>query len=371
MRQPSIAWVAGALLCALLLAGCAEGELATLEPAFGGHVFDQPVELIDLGGGRFLVAERAGRLWEVRDDGRSIEQVLDLTSVVSVEHGEHGFLSMALDPEFETNRHLWTFYVRHDPLRAALVRYTWPDGREVEHGSELIALEIPQPAESHAGGSVRFGPDGMLYLGVGDGRYGTAPDTSQDPSKLFGSIIRIDVRGATAAEPYRVPPDNPHVGVDGARHEIWAIGFRNPWRMSFEPEGGALWVGDVGAEHMEEVDVVERGGNYGWAVVEGTHCREGDRCNDPAFAAPVHSYNRDVGCAVTGGIVYRGAEVEALRGRYVFGDFCEGDVWALTDDGERELVVRAGTLLVSIAVDRKGELYLLRFYEPIMRLRAK
>jgi glucose/arabinose dehydrogenase len=355
----------------LMLAACAEGEIATLEPVFGGHVFDQPVELVALSDGRFLVAEQAGRLWEVRDDGGSIEQVLDLTDVVAVDHNEHGFLSVALDPGFEGNQHIWTYSIRHSPRRSALVRYTWPEGEPIDRGSELVALEVPQPFEAHKGGSIRFGPDGMLYLGLGDGGVDhTGASAGQDVSQLTGAIVRIDVRHANAQEPYRVPPDNPFVGVEGARPEIWAHGFRNPWRMSFDEQTGELWVGDVGHEHMEEIDIVRRGGNYGWAAIEGTRCHT-DACEDAELVAPVHTYNRDTGCSVTGGMVYRGDEIAGLQGRYVFGDFCEGTVWALTEDGERELVARAGAQLVSFAVSREGELYLVRFYEPIVRLRAK
>ena len=209
-------------------------------------------------------------------------------------------------------------------------------------------------------------------------------ENGQDLGTLLGSVIRIDVRESSAAEPYAVPPDNPFVGVEGARDEIWAYGFRNPWRMSFDPEGGALWLGDVGFIDNEEVNRVGRGANHGWNVAEGFGCLTPAReCDTTGMTPPVTAYGHDAGrCSVTGGVVYRGDAIEALRGVYLFGDFCSGEVFALRPPagdaeppGERTepvvLVAGAG-LVVSFGLDADGEVLVVDYVDgAIWRLTAR
>jgi glucose/arabinose dehydrogenase len=361
------------VLCLVLLvaagaSACGDkGDPAALEPAFGGRAFEAALDLADLGDGTFLVAEREGQLLRVSTDG-STETVLDLSDVVSLAHEEQGLLSVTPDPDFERSRHVWVYYIARDPLRSILSRFTVPPSGAIDPSSELVVLELEQPYENHNGGAVRFGPDGMLYLGLGDGGDAFDPHGhGQDLADLYGSILRIDVRGATPGAPYRMPPDNPFVNTPGARPEIWAYGLRNPWRMAFDPETGALWAGDVGQHEEEEVNRIERGANYGWAVMEGERCLQ-EACDAESFAAPEFSYSHDEGCSVVGGVVYRGNDIPELRGRYLFADLCSDQVWALDEDGRREHVLDVDGPLVSFATDRAREVYILQLGQPIMRL---
>ena len=198
-----------------------------------------------------------------------------------------------------------------------------------------MLLEVEQPYPNHNGGQLAFGPDGYLYIGLGDGGSGGDPQgNGQDLTTLLGSILRIDVSNASPAEPYRVPEDNPFWDDETARAEIWAYGLRNPWRFSFDEATGDLWTGDVGQNRFEEIDLVVRGGNYGWNVLEGTHCFSPKTgCDPTGKALPVLEYPINGGCSVIGGYVYRAAAIPSLAGAYVYGDFCSGKVSALRYDG--------------------------------------
>ena len=239
-------------------------------PALEGRRFDRPTDAAAYPGGRVLIAEQSGLVLLLDRASGEGGIFLDLRREVSREGNEEGLLGLALAPDFAASGHLYAYYsVREGARRTRLSRFTAAGGA-AEPASELVILEVAQPFSNHNGGALRFGPDGMLYLGLGDG--GSAGDpasNAQDPGTLLGSILRIDVRSASEAAPYRVPEDNPFVGIDGARAEIWAYGLRNPWRMAFDPAGGSLWVGDVGQNRSEEVDVIVRGGNYGWNRLEG------------------------------------------------------------------------------------------------------
>ena len=235
--------------------------------------------------------------------------------------------------------------------------------------AELVILEREMPNAWHYGGAVRFGPDGMLYLGIGDNK---APEQSPDLARLEGKVIRIDVRGATAEQPYRIPEDNPFRDVAGARPELWAYGLRNPWRMSFD-QAGRLWVGDVGEISREEVSIVTAGANLGWPAYEGELCMDEDGCAAQADAAPpVITYGRDEGCAIIWGGEYRGKELPQLAGAYLFGDNCSGWVWALTEHPvagwQRRLVADVDGSLVAFGFDAAGEVYLLTLGAPIRKL---
>ena len=232
----------------------------------------------------------------------------------------------------------------------------------VDPATEIVILRLTQVNANHNGGGLAFGSDGDLYLSLGDG--GVAGiGNGQNPGTLLGSIIRIDVANATAASPYRVPPDNPFVDTPGVRSEIWAYGFRNPWRLSFDAETGELWVGDVGAVTQEEVDRILPGRNYGWEQMEGTVCLRSRGCDIDAFEPPVVSYGRDEGAAVIGGYVYRGARIRSLVGAYVYGDFGSNSIWALRFKGggvtEHLLVAEAsvGGRISSFGNGPNGELF--------------
>ena len=363
-----------------------------------GSVVSNPTEILPWPGGGLAAAERSGAIVVVTPE-LNAKQVLDLTSVVDSDGGEKGFLSVAVDPRLEHNRFIYVYYtlqLESDPTTAfaRLSRFTVTDDT-VERDSELVILDVHRTTrvDIHWGGAIRFGPDGMLYLGIGDS---TCWDCAQDLSSLHGKIIRIDVREASTHQPYRIPEDNPFAGVPEARPEVWALGMRNPWRMAFDPQDGSLWVGDVGERFEEEVTVVTPGANLGWPVLEGSLCNNvddfiklneygleegtiyGDHpCTDiDHFSLPIISYTtrRTGNCAIIGGLVYRGSAIPWLSGTYVWGDFCSGRVWALggDDDGRRHMVqiVDLDELITTFGIDGDGELLIATFGGSIFRLFA-
>ncbi|MBM3140418.1 MAG: PQQ-dependent sugar dehydrogenase [Chloroflexi bacterium] len=354
------------------------------EPALGGRTFDRPVEAGAYPAGpdrsAMFVTEQSG-LVLVFHEGRE-STLIDLRAQVSRSGNEEGLLSVELDPAFTSNGHVWLYYsVAGGQRRTRLSRVTVDLARapyRADPASELVVLEVPQPFSNHNGGAIRFGPDRMLYLGLGDGGSGGDPQRhGQNLGTLLGSVIRIDVLAATPDRPYTVPADNPFVGRAGARPEIWAWGLRNPWRMSFDPATGVLWLGDVGQNASEEVNVIERGGNYGWNVLEGFACfLTPGSCDRSGKIHPVVVYTQGFGkreCSITGGVVYRGSAVPALRGHYLYGDFCSGALWALDVESRGEpaqLATGVGSI-ASFARDAAGEVYVLAFGKPLLRIVAR
>ena len=341
------------------------GPVTSVE-ALGGVGFDAPIEF-GAYGGRLFVADQTGVVWLFDSDGSGQSTLLDIRDRV-VYGGEQGLLSVA----FDSSGDLWAYYSAGGPRRTVLSRFSVAGG-VASAASELVVLEVEQPYSNHNGGAVRFGADGMLYLGFGDGGSGGDPQgNGQNVMTLLGKVIRIDVSGASAVQPYVVPSDNPFVDVDGALPEIWALGLRNPWRMAFDSGTGALWVGDVGQNAVEEISVVSRGGNYGWNTMEGNACYSpSSGCSSSGLSLPWATYSHTNGrCSVTGGVVYRGSAVPELAGAYVFGDYCSGEVWAMPADGSAAPVVVANGLgnISSFGMDAAGEVYLVRFGSPIMRL---
>ena len=343
-----------------------------LTEAFGGRVFEQPVDLFPWPGGGLAVVERRGviRVYADSPDGPPPRPVLDLTANTHCCLGEKGMTSAAVDPRFAEFPWLYVYY--HAQIGDAgpvgrLSRFTVVDG-QAEAGSELALLEFPKPASTHHGGAVRFGPDGMLYLGVGDNqRENDAPDLGN----LRGKVIRIDPRGGTVEQPYRTPADNPFVNTPGARAEIWAYGLRNPWRMAFDRQG-RLFVTDVGSYYEEEVSIAAGGANLGWPALEGHHCRAdaAESCADVAgrFVAPIYAYTHGAGCAIIGGVT-----VPWLGDGFVFGDYCTATLWLLSEDGAggwrvRELAQLKDSQTLSIAMGHDETVYVLTANGPIMRL---
>ena len=320
-------------LLVLLATACSDPGVR-LAPALAGTTFDRPVEVGAYPDGRTFVAEQGGAIWLVEDDGATAS-LLDLGALVDDDLGE-GLLSVALDPAFEENGHLWAWYFAADePPRATLARFKVVEG-QAGPGSALVVLEALQPGYNQNGGTVRFGPDGMLYLSIGDGSASLDPfEQGQDTTTLLATVIRIDVSASTAANPYVVPADNPFAGRDDVLPEIFAYGFRNPFRMDIDPESGDVWLGDVGASSTEEVNRVLPGGNYGWSILEGARCLDAGDCDTGGLSPPVATYEHAEGvCAVIGGVIYRGDALDHLLGRYLFADFCSGQVLALdTRDG--------------------------------------
>jgi glucose/arabinose dehydrogenase len=313
------------------------------------------------GDDRLFVVEQGGRILLLRD-GEVIGTFLDLTGEISY-GGEQGLLGLAFHPGYPDDGRFYVDYTdrQGDTVIAEYRVSADPDAAEPD--SRRVLLTVDQPAANHNGGMIAFGPDGYLYIGLGDGGGAGDPySTGQDPAALLGSILRIDVEG----DPYAIPPDNPYTAGGGAP-EVWAKGLRNPWRFSFD--GETIYIGDVGQGAWEEIDVAHlgsRGLNFGWSVTEGSHCYRAEGCDTGPFHPPELEYGHTSGnCSVTGGYVYRGQAIPELDGAYFYGDYCSGMIASFRRDleGIYETRVWSDTLgpvpgLTSFGLDGAGELYL-------------
>jgi glucose/arabinose dehydrogenase len=344
---------------------------------------DSPTALVVRPGSQTMyVAERAGRVRPVTVVGTGPDRtyqvgdpVLDISDNV-VADGERGLLDIVFSPDGGT---LYVHYSLAPSGDARVAAYTMA-GDEVDTGSyrELLAVEDPFP--NHNGGEMEFGPDGYLYIGLGDGGGGGDPEgNGQDTQALLGKILRIDPASPSGDQEYGIPPDNPFADGAGGRPEVWLYGVRNPWRFSFDRANGDLWIGDVGQNEWEEIDQLQaaagggRGANLGWNELEATHSFEGGS-NPDGGVLPVFEYSHDEGCSVTGGVVYRGSAIPGLGGAYLFGDYCQGDVRGLrVRDGqvtEQRTFDAHVDQLVSFAEDSAGEVYALSLLGGIYRLDA-
>lgn len=309
----------------------------------------------------FYALRKSGQIvrFSNQSTASSVALVLDVSARV-LDSGESGLLGLAFHPQFASNGRLYLYYTGGSPLTSYLSRFVRRGDGSFHASDEEILLTVAQPFANHNGGQLAFGPDGYLYLALGDGGSGGDPfGNAQNTNVLLGKILRLDVDGAA---PYAIPPDNPFAS-GGGRPEIWAYGLRNPWRFAFDRVTGELWAGDVGEDQYEEIDTIRRGGNYGWAIMEGAHCFNSATCNTTGLILPVFEYTHSEGCSVTGGYVYRGNALSALQGRYLFTDFCSAKVWTLLPlAGGAVQVGMLDTLLgspSSFAEDQAGELYAL------------
>jgi glucose/arabinose dehydrogenase len=302
------------------------------------------------------------------DGGEEAAAFLDIRGRIIEDPGqEEGLLGLAFAPDYAASGRFYVYYSAGNPRRAVISRFVAHDG-QADADSEHVLLEIGEPFPNHNGGATAFGPDGYLYLGVGDGgSQGDPQGNGQNTGVLLGKILRIDVSGAD----YAIPADNPFA-PGGGRPEIYAYGLRNPWRISFDPVTGALWAADVGQNTWEEVDRIVKGGNYGWNVMEGNHCfKPKQGCDTDRLLAPRAEYSHDSGCSVTGGSVYRGRAMPELNGWYVYSDYCSGRVWAFDTANESSAPVQlvdTGLSIASFGVDKDGELYMVGFGGQIARL---
>lgn len=323
--------------------------------------------------GGWYVIEQPGRLmrFDDRPDVDAVDVVIDLRGQVDSNGNEEGLLGFAFHPDFATDGRLFLSYTGFDggAARSFVSSFRSTDGGQTfDPASEEVLLSIDKPFANHNGGHIEFGPDGDLYVATGDGGSGGDPlGNGQNVFTLLGAILRIDVDGDA---PYEVPADNPFVGRDG-RDEIFAYGLRNPWRFSFDAVTGDLWAGDVGQNRWEEINRIERGGNYGWNEREGFECFRAD-CQREGLVDPVHAYPRSEGRSVTGGYVYRGTELPELEGVYVYADFVTGRVWGLRPDAEsggwtNELLLTSSSV-ASFSVDEDRELYILQLSGNILKL---
>jgi glucose/arabinose dehydrogenase len=324
------------------------------------------------GSGRLFVLEKPGVIRIIADGQLSEQPFLDISDRVGSSASEQGLLGLAFAPDYVTSGFFFVNYTNKngDTVISRFNVGETPDA--ADPNSEFLVLSIDQPAANHNGGDITFGPDGMLWIGMGDG--GAANDrfgNGQNPATLLGKMLRIDVT-SDPSQPYVIPEDNPWVQNDwngeDVADEVWAVGVRNPWRFSFDRANGDLWIADVGQNQYEEVHYVaantdgkvQGGLNFGWPMMEGLHCFSEADCQQEGLEIPVAEYDHSEGCSVTGGYVYRGETYPALTGVYVFGDYCSGTIWALHKQGdnwERTELLRTDYSISSFGEDEAGELY--------------
>ncbi len=336
------------------------------------------VDIANCGDERLFVVDQEGIIRVIFADGRiSLTPFLDISGKVR-NSGEQGLLGLAFHPDYESNGYFFVNYI-NDNQETVLARYqvSASDSSQADVNSEFVLITIPQPYTNHNGGDLNFGPDGYLYVSLGDGGSGGDPlNLGQNLTSPLGKILRIDVNEGTGAAPdysggqgYTIPLSNPlSDGAGGNLDEIWASGLRNPWRFSFDRQTGAMWIGDVGQGAWEEINLEPAGSlgglNYGWRCYEGNHPYNTTGCEaESAYTFPIFEYNHSTGCSVNGGFVYRGADFPDLQGRYFYTDFCSTSLWALQLNGtvwENELVLNyaSGNNMTTMGEDFRGELYL-------------
>ncbi|MBI4720969.1 MAG: PQQ-dependent sugar dehydrogenase [Chitinivibrionia bacterium] len=295
---------------------------------------------------------------------------LDIRDRVGSVGNEQGLLGLAFHPLYKDNGYFYVNYTEATAGRTIVSRFhvsaANPDSADA--ASELVLLDEVQPFANHNGGCTRFGPDGYLYIGMGDGGGAGDPlENAQNLATLLGKLLRIDVDTPAGGRNYSIPTDNPFAGNDqGFREEIYAYGLRNPWRFSFDGPTSALWLADVGQGSLEEIDMIEKGKNYGWDIMEGTACYEPSTgCVMTGLTLPVWEYSHAVGSSITGGFVYRGPSLPSLAGSYVYGDFVSGRIWSLRYDGVNPPVnaqlLDTNLNIASFGVDGNNELYICAF----------
>ncbi len=359
-------------------AGAPPDVVVEFHPIVGG--LKDPVWIGDAGEGtgRMWVAQRSGQVRAI--DGRSLQTdpVLDIADRITSGQ-EQGLLGIAVPPSSPDDPSVYiTYTTPANELVLARFERAAGDPSTIDPDSESILLTVVQPSKQHNGGSVLFGPDGYLYVGIGDGTFSadrSVRGTGQDPASRRGTILRLDVSpAARAADPergYGIPADNPLVSAEAP--EVWMYGLRNPWRFSFDRASGDLWIGDVGEGHLEEIDHEPAGGtggrNYGWPLMEGTDCLASLICDQAGLTLPIDQYaHGDGDCAIVGGHVYRGAEIPALDGWYIFGDYCSGRVWGMDGPAAgRALLTDNEGFLSSFGESADGELYALDVYDGLVR----
>jgi len=333
---------------------------------------------------RFAVVEKPGIVKWAFDSSKKAEgTLLDIKSKISMEFWEDGLLSLAFDPRFDENHYYYIWYTARPATTVTLSRMTMNQDFTTDPSSELVILKIKKLPTGHNGGTIRFDKQGYLYLSIGESLIGEGSgllkkEVLLTTSTLFGSLIRIDVRGATKESPYKIPPDNPFVNETGdVRKEIWAHGFRNPWRYSIDSVTQEIYLGDVGGDHWEEVDKVVKGGYYGWPEMEGTHCFSRitpTSCDETGKILPIAEFGHDQIRAIAGGLIYRGNAIPWLKGKYVFSDYIRG-IYSIDIKHAQGIVRKASIIahkppipngvnrgepmhIVSISPDSEGEFYL-------------
>jgi glucose/arabinose dehydrogenase len=346
----------------------------SLQIAFPALTFEMPVELTSPNDGtdRIFVLEQKGRIMAFpnRSDVKASTVFLDITKKVE-SGGEMGLLGLAFHPNYKSNGYFYVNYIRGNPRETVVSRFkvSSANPQVAEPSSEEVLFHFSQPYSNHNGGKIAFGKDGYLYVATGDGgSWGDPHNNSQDRKSWLGKMLRIDVNKPSGNRKYGIPADNPFRGNrDGYREEIFAYGLRNPWRFNFDYETGMLWAGDVGQNAVEEIDVIEKGGNYGWRIMEANQCYRSKDCNQQNLLLPIWSYlqGSDTGKSVTGGYVCYDRNLPELKGKYIYGDFVSGNIWALTYAGKRavknDLIANLDDGLSSFGEDSRKNLYVLAY----------
>lgn len=372
----------------------AEHLVKLLEVASG---FSSPLYVTHAGdnSGRLFIVERAGLIRVVKDGRLLKNPFLRIRNRVDRDGIETGLLGLAFHPDYINNGRFFLYYTvidnaggskgnrnnnrlknvesrKVEVLKSVIAEYKVSDF-DADRASykEKILFVFEQPTNIHQGGQLAFGPDGHLYAGFGDGGPGAdGSGNGQNINTLPGTIVRVDV---DQGEPYSIPDDNPFVGVDGA-DEIFAYGFRNPWRFSFDRLDGRIFCGDVGQNSFEEINLIEVGGNYGWSIMEGNHCflKSEFECDDEGLVMPIIEYSHKEGQAVVGGYVYRGSELPVLEGLYLFGDYVSGTIWTLAEKlsggWERTELLQTGFPISSFGEDEDGEIYVVNFEGALFKI---
>jgi len=352
-------------------------SVIALTPFVSGFTAPLDFQVPDDGSGRVFIVQQAGAILVVSGGALLPTPFLDITSKVNFDGAEQGLLGLAFHPGYSQNRR---FYINYDRLSGGQIQTVIAeyqasiDPNVADPASERILFTVDQPFPNHKGGQLVFGPDGFLYIGLGDGGSGGDPlGNGQNRQTLLGKILRIDVDHTDTGLQYAIPADNPFVG-SGDRSEIWAYGFRNPWRFSFERGTGRLFVGDVGQDKFEEVDLVQKGLNYGWNVMEGAHCfNPSSGCNMTGLTLPIAEYDHSEGEVVIGGYVYHGTAIPALVGAYLLADFSNGKIWELTESSgswTRTLLLTTGRAINSFGQDPAGELYVVDYSGSVLKITA-
>jgi glucose/arabinose dehydrogenase len=383
-RQPSV--VAGASPSMRVQTSALQLQAVPTDPVVANHhlapVLDNlasPLYLTNArdGSSRLFVVEQGGRILVVRPSVGILTVFLDITSLV-LPGGERGLLGLAFHPGYATNRRFFVHYTRQPDGAIVIAEYNASLANpDVADTAEIVLLVVDHPLGNHNGGMIEFGPDGFLYIGLGDGGGANDPDNrAQNVNDLLGKILRIDVDTPNPPAQYSSPADNPFFGATAGRDEIFAVGLRNPFRFSFDRDTGELVVGDVGQGAREEVDIVTLGGNYGWRVFEGTSCTGNDPllCSAPGFIGPIFEYAHTGGrCSITGGYVYRGTRGTFPLGTYVFGDFCTGEIFALraaASGAPLTLLLDTELSISSFGEDEAGEIYVVGLDGTVHQVQA-
>lgn len=346
-----------------------------LSPVVAGLSSPLDLETPDDGSGRLFVVEQGGTIRIVKSGSLAAVPFLDISTKV-VFSGEMGLLGLAFHPNFAADPRFYVNYVRDvsGQKQTVIAEYQAQAGNSdlADAASERILLTVNQPFGNHKGGQLAFGSDGFLYIGLGDGgSEGDPLGNGQKLSTLLGKMLRIDVDHTSGGRQYAIPSDNPFA-AGGGLPEIWAYGFRNPWRFSFDRSTNRLFVGDVGQDSYEEVDIGQKGGNFGWNIMEGAHCfNPPSACATSGLTLPIIEYAHPEGETVIGGFVYRGSALPALTGSYVFGDFTGGQIWSAAETSgtwNRTILSSTSRSISSFGQDAAGELYFVDYSGSILKI---